>query len=104
MKFIETLINFFKTLCPRCCHSHPAPEPEPGPKVSFADDIMPLFKQYQARMMWRFNLTHYEDVKGNAALIWDQISSKAMPPPPFSPLNDEQIALFKLWMEQGCPP
>jgi hypothetical protein len=72
--------------------------------VSFANDIMPLFKQFQGPMMWRLDLTNYDAVKANAQTIWDQISTQSMPPPPFPPLKDEQIATFKVWMDSGFPP
>jgi hypothetical protein len=88
-----------------------APQPEqaelaatPPAQVSFANDIMPLFKQFQGPMMWRFDLTSYDAVKANAQLIFDQISTKSMPPPPFPPLTDEQIATFAAWMKEGYPP
>jgi hypothetical protein len=74
------------------------------PSVSFANDIMPLFKQFQGPMMWRLDLTNYDAVKANAQTIYDQISTQSMPPPPFPPLKDEQIAAFKLWMDSGFPP
>ncbi|HEX3129830.1 MAG TPA: hypothetical protein VH394_21015 [Thermoanaerobaculia bacterium] len=72
--------------------------------VSFAKDIMPLFKQFQGPMMWRLDLTSYDAVKANADTIYTQISTQSMPPPPFQPLKDEQIALFKVWMDSGFPP
>lgn len=72
--------------------------------VSFANDIMPLFKQFQGPMMWRLDLTSYDAVKANAQTIYDQISTQSMPPPPFPPLKDEQIAAFKVWMDSGFPP
>lgn len=78
--------------------------PEPPAQVSFANDIMPLFKQFQGPMMWRLDLTNYDAVKANAQTIWDQISTKSMPPPPFPPLTDAQIATFKAWMAEGYPP
>ena len=74
------------------------------PTVSFASDIVPIFQPYRDNMMWRFDLTSYEAVKANANLIWSYISAKAMPPPPFDPLSDEQIATFKAWMAAGFPP
>ena len=76
----------------------------PAVAVSFANDIRPLFKQFQGPMMWRLDLTSYDAVKANAPLIFDQISTRHMPPPPFPLLSDEQIATFKAWMNQGCPP
>jgi hypothetical protein len=75
----------------------------PAP-VSFANDIMPLFKQFQGPMMWRLDLTSYDAVKANAQTIYNQISTQSMPPPPFQPLKDEQIAAFKVWMDSGYPP
>lgn len=72
--------------------------------VSFASDIMPLFNQFKAQMMWRLDLTNYDQVKANAQAIWGQISTKSMPPPPFPPLTDQQIANFKTWMDTGYPP
>jgi hypothetical protein len=72
--------------------------------VSFANDIMPLFKQFQGPMMWRLDLTNYDAVKANADTIYNQISTQSMPPPPFPPLRDEQIAMFKVWMDAGFPP
>jgi hypothetical protein len=81
-----------------------APSAEAPSSVSFADDIMPLFKQFQGPMMWRLDLTSYDAVKANAQTIFDQISTKSMPPPPFPPLKDEQIAAFKVWMDSGFPP
>jgi hypothetical protein len=82
----------------------PQPATPPPAQVSFADDIMPLFKQFQGPMMWRFDLTSYEAVRDNAQTIYDQISTQSMPPPPFPPLTAEQIAMFKAWMDEGFPP
>ena len=76
----------------------------PSATVSFASDIGPLFKQFQGPMMWRLDLTSYDAVKANAELIFSQISSFQMPPPPFPPLSAEQIATFAAWMKQGFPP
>ena len=89
--------------------AQPAPAPaapaQPAP-VSFAADIMPIFKQFQGPMMWRFDLTSYEAVMANAATIYGRISNPGnpMPPPPFPPLTAAQIQMFQNWMNQGCPP
>ena len=72
--------------------------------VSFNDDIMPLFNQFKGQMMWRLDLTNYDHVKANAAIIYGQISTQSMPPPPFDPLTLEQIQLFQQWMNDGFPP
>ena len=77
-------------------------------QVSFAKDIVPIFHQFRAPMLWRLDLTKYEDVKANAAMIYTMISPSPgnppqMPPAPFPPLTDEQVGLFKKWMDQKYP-
>lgn len=72
-------------------------------QTSFENDIQPMFAQYRDRMTWRLDLTLYEDVAANADIIYDQIESKQMPPPNQGSLTDNQIKLFKLWKDQGCP-
>jgi len=71
--------------------------------VSFQNDIMPLFKQFQAEMAWRLDLTSYQDVVANSNTIFSLISTKQMPPPPFPPLSDAQIQQFSDWMNSGFP-
>lgn len=74
--------------------------------VSFANDIMPLFNQFKGQMMWRFDLTNYDQMKANASTILNRIngSNGFMPPPPFDPLTLEQIQLFEQWINDGFPP
>lgn len=74
--------------------------------VSFQNDIMPLFNQFKGQMMWRFDLTNYEQMKANASIILNRINGNNgfMPPPPFDPLTPEQIQLFEQWINDGCPP
>ena len=56
-------------------------------------------------MRWRLDLTNYDDVKTNAALIAENIQpGGGMPPSPFSPLTEAQIALFTAWVNDGCQP
>jgi hypothetical protein len=71
--------------------------------VSFTKDIVPLFRQFRASMLWRFDLTRYEHVKANAQGIYGQLSTQQMPPPPYPTLTTDQVALFKTWMDSGCP-
>lgn len=70
--------------------------------VSFGKDIAPLFNQFRASMMWRLDLTDYEQVKANAAMVLTQIQN-GMPPPPYPPLTKEQVAMFQAWINQGFP-
>ena len=59
--------------------------------VSFAQNIMPVLKQYNGQMIWRLDLTRYEDVRQNAPIIQMRIKStddgERMPPPPFPPFT-----------------
>ncbi|HEY6331437.1 MAG TPA: hypothetical protein VI756_19075 [Blastocatellia bacterium] len=75
--------------------------------VSFEKDIAPVFRQFRGSMMWRFDLTKYEDVKANATGIYQQIQpgpgGAGMPPPPYPPLTSQQVATFKTWMDEGFP-
>jgi hypothetical protein len=71
--------------------------------VSFAKDIAPLFHQFRGSMTWRLDLTKYEDVRANASMVYNQISTQQMPPPPYPPLTAPQIAMFKRWMDDGFP-
>ncbi|MFZ6767621.1 hypothetical protein ACO0LM_11105 [Undibacterium sp. Di26W] len=70
--------------------------------VSFEKDIAPLFNQFRASMMWRLDLTDYEQVKANAAMVLTQIQG-GMPPPPYPPLTTAQVAMFQAWINQGFP-
>jgi len=74
--------------------------------VTFSNDIQPLFNQFKAQMMWRFDLTNYEHVKANATIILGRIdgSNGPMPPPPLDPLTKEQIQTFRDWMNDGYLP
>ena len=79
-----------------------------GESVSFEKDIAPVFRQFRGSMMWRFDLTKFEDVKANASMIYQQIAPSeggvGMPPPPYPPLTTQQVAMFKTWMDEGFPP
>jgi hypothetical protein len=82
--------------------------------VSFEKDIVPIFRQFRDSMMWRLDLTSFDDVKANASAIYGQIvwtpgtlptppTPPNMPPPPYPPLTQAQIALFKAWMDGDFP-
>ena len=75
--------------------------------VSFERDIAPVFRQFRGSMVWRLDLTKFEDVKANASMIYSQIvpiqGIAGMPPPPYPPLTTGQIETFKLWMDEGFP-
>ena len=79
-------------------------EPQPIMPVSFSTDILPILRQFRGSMLWRLDLTRYDHVKAKAELIYGQISQHAMPPPPYPPLTDSEINMFKRWMQSGCSP
>ncbi|MDH5672350.1 MAG: hypothetical protein OEZ06_09385 [Myxococcales bacterium] len=74
--------------------------------LSFERDIKPLFAPFASAMMWRFDLTNYEAVKGNAEIIWGRLSNagNAMPPPPFPMFTAAELQLYFDWMKGGCKP
>ena len=72
--------------------------------VSFQKDIVPIFHQFRAPMMWRLDLTKYGDVKANADTILSMISpGGGMPPPPFPPLTADQVSTFQEWIKEHFP-
>jgi hypothetical protein len=75
---------------------------------SFEQNIMPVLKQYNGQMIWRLDLTRYEDVKQNAPIILQRIQSsddgERMPPPPFPAFGKDFVALFEQWVKAGFPP
>ena len=67
---------------------------------------MPVLAPYRESMLWRFDLTDYEAVKANAQAIYANISptdGSQMPPPPLPPLRPSDVAMFNVWMTEGCP-
>jgi hypothetical protein len=71
-------------------------------QVSFEKDIAPLFNQFRASMMWRLDLTKYDDVRLNASMVLNQLQG-GMPPPPYPPFTKEQVAMFQAWINEGFP-
>jgi hypothetical protein len=68
----------------------------------FETDVKGLFRPKDVRaMQFAFDLSKYEDVKGNAEGILQMVSDGSMPcdgawPP-------EQVELFRSWLEGGMP-
>ena len=70
--------------------------------VSFDHDIKPLFRDKDhERMSFAFDLWSYDDVKENADAILERLQDGDMPCDGAWP--DEQVALFKRWVEAGSP-
>ncbi|HEY6350256.1 MAG TPA: hypothetical protein VI636_12685 [Candidatus Angelobacter sp.] len=76
--------------------------------VSFTKDIVPMFYDFRGPMLWRFDLTKYEDVKANASAIYSMISVEpsqgGMPPEPFPAFTAVQVKTFQQWMTENFPP
>ncbi len=70
--------------------------------VSYESDIRPLFRDKdRERMEFAFDLWSYDDVKENADAILERLDDGSMPCDGAWP--DEQVALFKRWVESGTP-
>jgi len=71
--------------------------------VRFAQDIKPLFREYdQTEMEWAFDLWSFEDVKENAEAILERLESGDMPCDGAWP--EEQIERFRQWIREGFEP
>ena len=67
---------------------------------SFARDITPLFRlRDRLTMRWAFDLGNYQDVSTHAQAILERLSNGTMPCD--GPWPEEQIALFRSWVEAG---
>jgi hypothetical protein len=75
---------------------------------SFATDIAPMLAPYRENMLWRFDLADYAAVTANARIIYGALtgegSAGSMPPAPLPTLSGTDIAKFKSWMDDQCPP
>ena len=79
--------------------------------TGYQADIRPLFTQRDIQAMSKaFDLASYDDVRANAAAIFDRIrgiGGAVMPPAPpkgEGPWPQSRIDLFGKWMADGCPP
>jgi hypothetical protein len=69
---------------------------------SFARDIQPLFRPAdRVAMRWAFDLGNYQHVSSHAQAILERLASGTMPCDRKWP--EEQIALFRRWVEVGKP-
>lgn len=72
-------------------------------QVSFELDIQPLFSQRDHEgMQIMFDLWDLESVRENADIILEQLSSGRMPC--YGSWPEEQVALFRRWMDGGMLP
>jgi hypothetical protein len=68
----------------------------------FERDIKPLFRESDRDAMdFAFDLWRYDDVKTNAANILERLEDGTMPCDREWP--EEQVVLFRRWVEGGMP-
>ena len=73
--------------------------------LSFATDIRPLFRDdpdVHSMKAAGLDLSSYKDVKDKAAAIHSVLEAGSMPCD--GPWPEEQVALFKRWMDEGMAP
>jgi hypothetical protein len=73
--------------------------------LSFATDIRPLFRDGDIACMKRAGVAlgdaAWMCVPANAQLVYGAVSAGKMPPD--APWPADRVALFKQWMDAGCP-
>jgi hypothetical protein len=73
--------------------------------LSFATDIRPLFREtpdVDAMKPMGLDLWSYDDVKQQAIAIHSRLEDGSMPCDGAWP--DEQVSLFRRWMDEGMAP
>lgn len=77
--------------------------PTPMQSTSFAKDIRPLFRAKDINAMKKaFDLSDYEDVRSHADAILGKVSAGSMPCDGAWP--QDQVDLFRRWVEEGLKP
>jgi hypothetical protein len=70
--------------------------------VGYERDIRPLFREKDVSAMSRaFDLASYNDVRANANAILAKVADGSMPCDDAWP--QEQVELFRSWVDAGCP-
>lgn len=71
--------------------------------TSFANDIRPLFRDSDISAMdWMMDLGDYEEVRSHAHVIHGALAARRMPCD--GPWPQEQVDLFKRWIDEGMEP
>jgi hypothetical protein len=70
--------------------------------MSFEENIRPLFRAEDVESMsFAFDLGSYEDVSGHAEQIYSRLADGTMPCDASWP--DEDLKLFRAWIDAGMP-
>lgn len=73
--------------------------------ISFATDIRPLFKGEDIDCMGSMGIelgnAAWMCVRANAEEVYRVVADGSMPPD--EPWSADRVALFKEWMDAGCP-
>jgi hypothetical protein len=78
--------------------------------VSFKTDILPLFTSLDIEHMAYVSVSlddySYMSEPANAGEVYEQVSSGRMPPRDSGeePWSQDEVQLFKAWMDGGCQP
>ena len=71
-------------------------------RLSFEQHIKPLFREGDRQSIkWAFDLWSHDDVAGNSDAILGRLRDGTMPCD--GAWSDEQIAVFRDWVEAGTP-
>jgi hypothetical protein len=90
-----------KALLAKCLSEGVAVVPAADERVSFEENIEPLFRPTDLESMaWAFDLSSYDEVKDHAAAILERLREGSMPCDGEWP--EEQVELFQRWTETGA--
>jgi hypothetical protein len=71
--------------------------------MSFAQDIRPLFRAQDVESMsFAFDLTSYDEVCDHAPEIYSRLADGTMPCD--APWAEDDVELFRAWIDAGMPP
>jgi hypothetical protein len=74
-----------------------------APPTSFAKDVRPLFRAKDINSMKKaFDLSSYDDVRSHADAILGRVAAGTMPCD--GPWPEEQVDVFRRWVEEGMQP
>src|SRR5258708_1135170 len=79
------------------------------PNISFARDILPLFRPIDVDHMKhvtanKLDLSDYQSTKIWSQEILNRLQDQSMPPTPAAPWTPANINLFACWIQQGMQP